>query len=262
MRGEVTAGPARARTRAAAPAPATRVVPVVGREAGDPPYPLVSSSDPRHTDASEDHHARHFVPRHRPLPSARFLCRGARRRAGPATGRPAGLSDHGPRGPPQPRPLQGDDQGAHELRRPPPGHQAQPRRCGLDRGPAQELWVHRRPAADVHLHAARGPRARAGRAWTWRRPWTRSERDRFGRRPVPRPPGSHRREQRLAPPARSGNPRDGHRADARYGGRAAGGLLHEGRHHASRGDATSWAATWTASAGGRPPTTTARAPRW
>ena len=69
-----------------------------------------------------------------------------------------------------------------------------------------------------------------------------------------------RRQHRSAEAARREAPRAQRAADdARP---ARGGLLHEGRHDASRRDVHRRRRTWTASAGAKPPTTTAPAPRW
>ena len=56
--------------------------------------------------------------------------------------------------------LQGNDQRPHAVRRPPPGHRAQPRRGGLDRGAAQELWLHQHRADQVRIHRPAAPSPR------------------------------------------------------------------------------------------------------
>ena len=71
---------------------------------------------------------------------------------------------------------------------------------------------------------------------------------------------AHRRQHRSEPAARREAPRAELAADD--AGTARRGLLHEGRHDASRRDVHRRRATWTGTAGARRRTTTARARRW
>ena len=189
-------------------------------------------------------------------------------------------------GPPRSREVQGDDQGSDAVRRSAAGDRAQPRRARLDRGAAQELRLHEHRAHHVYLHAAwrqgcygcwcevlRGARccrccrcAQVLQALRVPRRRRRRARQcgsecRAGRQPDPRHAPAHRREQRSERAARRQAPRVEHRADAGRAGRAAGRLLHQGRHHPARARCTSSARTWTASAGVKRRTTTARARR-
>ena len=87
-----------------------------------------------------------------------------------------------------------------------------------------------------------------------------SQRPGGGRRTAARHPHAHRRQHRPDAAAR----REAARAEQRalHARPARGGLLHQGRHARGPTRCTSSARTWTATAGARPPTTTARARRW
>ena len=62
------------------------------------------------------------------------------------------------------REVQGDDQGADAVRRSPPGHRPQSRGGRLDRGAAQELWLHEHASASRTPSAAPPPRRGGGPA--------------------------------------------------------------------------------------------------
>ena len=88
--------------------------------------------------------------------------------------------------------------------------------------------ARRRPASAPKARRRRGAGCRGGRGPARTRTW------RAGRRTASRHPRAHRRQHRSQAAARREAPRAQLAAD--HAGTARGGLLHEGRHHASRRD--------------------------
>ena len=170
------------------------------------------------------------------------------------------------RQPARPRALQGHHQGPDAVRRPPSGHRAQPQGRGLDRSAAQELRLPDR-APEVRIQPAHRRSqgcavvARGGDQ-TPAEPGDRQRRSarRPGRLALSRHHAADRRQQRSQCAAR----REAARAESRTDDQrpARGGVLHQGRRPRGPTRCTSSAPTWTATAGAKRPTTTARARRW
>ena len=134
----------------------------------------------------------------------------------------------------RPREIQGHHQGAHAVRRSAAGHRSQPAAIDWIEAQLKSYGCTNTERITYDFQPPR-PRPRRGRrharsgAAPAARPVTGA-----GRRAPARHPRAHRREQRFARAARRA-PARAQRA-AEHARRAAEGVLHEGRHHASRRD--------------------------